>query len=305
MSESQFVALQNDLFTHVGQGKYDDAHLIIDTVQRAFPQRKEKTYFWRTCVYALQNKIDEAMTVLRDALQEGIWWNPQRLIQDPDLTILQTNDHFKKIVDECQRILDQANNESTSKLFTYGKNTSEIGLFTLHWRGSNVNDFAPYFFSDDLLNKYHFGFPQSSQVFEYNAYCWDDPSIAMKDVHETFKTFNENSKDVIIAGASQGGKLAMELSLSNQVMDTKGFIAVIPAIQQLESFKKMLQNNDHIRGCIITGDQDPFYEKTMELVALFEERNFPYKLIVNEGLGHFFPENFTDQLEEAIEFIVS
>lgn len=39
------------------------------------------------------------------------------------------------------------------------------------------------------------------------------------------------------------------------------FIAVIPAIQDVESFKNLLVNKEHkIKGCIITEDKDYFFK---------------------------------------------
>ncbi|NCU18772.1 hypothetical protein [Pallidibacillus pasinlerensis] len=85
-----------------------------------------------------------------------------------------------------------------------------------------------------------------------------------------------------------------------------GFIAVIPAIQDLSQFEKQLKENpvSGIKGCIITGDADYFYEKTVELTQLFEKYNLPCKFIVKEGLVHFFPADFTNLLKEAVDYIL-
>ena len=70
--------------------------------------------------------------------------------------------------------------------------------------------------------------------------------------------------------------------------------------------EELLKKNKHarLRGCMITGDQDPFYSKTMELAALFEEYGLPCRIIVKKGLGHFFPDDFPDLLTEAVSFIL-
>lgn len=170
-----------------------------------------------------------------------------------------------------------------------------------------MRDFAPYWFDNRLLEDFLFAFPQSSQVFGYNAYCWDDPKIVKEDITSLFKEFKGKFYTVhdIIAGASQGGKLAIELSL-NGTLAGKGFIAVIPAIQNTDSIKKLLEENTNkIKGCIITGDQDPFYQQTVRLAKLLEENDIACKFIVKEGLGHFFPKDFTKLIKEAIEFILA
>lgn len=170
-----------------------------------------------------------------------------------------------------------------------------------------MKDFAPYWLDDDLLNNYVFGFPQSSQVFGCNTYCWDDMDISVKEITTMFNEFKEkfNSKEDIIAGASQGGRLAIELVL-NDIIASKGFIAVIPSIQNVAAFENLINENKKvIKGYIITGDKDSFYNNVVELVKIFEKNNYQCRLIVKEGLGHFFPKDFTDLLKEAIEFVIS
>ena len=308
MSETKFVELQKELFSLFKLEKYNEVHSLIERAQVEFPERLDKIIFWRACAYSIQGNPDNAIAALKEGLQKGIWWNPLILTRDQDLNNLQNIEEFKIIVNECEEILESHTHKSKPQLFTYGNDKSNTGLFSLHWRGSNVKDFAPYWFDNSLLDDFLFAFPQSSQVFGYNAYCWDNKNISVEEITASFRDFKEkfNTKQDIIAGASQGGKIAIELSLNGNILGTKGFIAVIPAIQDVASFESLIVGNrNKIKGCIITGDEDPFYNKTVELVKLFEENEFQCKLIVVEGLGHFFPTNFTDLLKEAIEFIHS
>lgn len=59
-----------------------------------------------------------------------------------------------------------------------------------------------------------------------------------------------------------------------------------------------------MKGCIIIGNQDPFFKNTLKLMELFKTKRIDSKLIVIEGLGHFFPQNFSQLLSEAVEYIV-
>ncbi|TFD94337.1 alpha/beta hydrolase [Jeotgalibacillus sp. R-1-5s-1] len=306
MKETKFVELQKELFSLFELEKYDDIHLLIDQAQGGFPDRLDKTTFWRACAYAAQENEKNAIAALEDGLNQGVWWNPLVLTYDRHLKTLKDIAAFKVILEECQKILENHIHISKPELFTYGHDQSDTGLFSLHMRGSNVETFAPYWFDDRLLDDLLLAFPQSSQVFGYNAYCWDNPSIAVNEITESYKDFKENfnTKQDIIAGASQGGKLAIELSLKGNTLGTKGFIAVIPAIQDVAALEGLLKGNTHdLKGCIITGDQDPFYNKTIEFVKFLEDNQFPCKLIVKEGLGHFFPDDFTELLREAVEFV--
>ncbi|MEN2466868.1 DUF3089 domain-containing protein [Ornithinibacillus sp. JPR2-1] len=307
MSEAQFIALQNELFQLFQEGNIARVYPLIEKAEQTFPNRLNKIIFWKACAYATEHKLTDALTVLQEGLAKGIWWNPILLTHDPDLKELQALDEFQTIVSRCKAIVESTKQVATSPLFTYGNVRAEIGLFSLHMRGTNAADFAPYWLDEQTSQDYFFGFPQSSQVFGYNAFCWDNQELMLEDLTRTYAEYKAkgNTTEDILAGGSQGGKLAIELSLK-QTFQTKGFIAVIPAIQDLSGFERIIAENsrDTVRGVIITGDQDPFYEKTVQLAELFKQHGIPCKLITIKGLGHFFPSDFTGLLSEAVDYVL-
>ncbi|MGM9950977.1 MAG: DUF3089 domain-containing protein [Lysinibacillus sp.] len=308
MPEMRFIELQKELFSLFGNGDIDDALLLIDRIKTEFPERLDKIVFWEACAFSIQGKKEEAVAALRTGLIEGVWWNPYILTADPDLKGLQAHDGFREIVKKCEEIFSGQKKSAAPELFVYGNHQSEIGLFAMHARGTNVKDFAPYWLNEKGEDLYLYGFPQSSQIFGYHAYCWDDQETAVKEIVQAYKDFKRisHTKSDIIGGASQGGKLSIELSLSKKLPAINGFIAVIPAIKDLAPIEALLKDNEYssLKGCIITGDQDPFYKNVLELMSLFEKSHIDCKLIVKEGLGHFFPQDFPELLSEAISYIL-
>jgi hypothetical protein len=185
---------------------------------------------------------------------------------------------------------------------------AKAAIFSLHWRNSNVEEFAPYWLDERTTDRYLFGFPQSSQICGYKAYCWDDRETAWKDIERTYAAFKKGRSfgTAILAGASQGGVLAVELCFCAPFLDTSGFIAVVPAIKDVTSIEKLIKEKRRkdLKGCLITGDKDPYYQKTLELAALFEKEGIPCRCVVKEGMGHVFPDDFTILLEQAVEFLL-
>jgi hypothetical protein len=133
-------------------------------------------------------------------------------------------------------------------------------------------------------------FHKVPKFMEYGPFT--DEVIAKNELKELFQRFVNDSRlstrNMVISGASQGGKLAIEQLLAGQIFKARGFIAVIPAIipHTIETIKRLLQNNNwkQMKGCIITGTRDPFYEETMKLKPLFEQYQFPCLWLVMEGL---------------------
>ncbi|MGH0426896.1 DUF3089 domain-containing protein [Bacillus pretiosus] len=304
MKRERFVALQNELFRLFGKGEFDAIYRCIDEAEREFPERIDKTSFWKACAYSVEGKGEEAIAILNGAMQKGIWWNPHTLMYDEDLKVLQDKADFKVIVKKCEEIFKKQQLTADPKLFTYGNEKAKAGLFSLHWRGSNIDDFAPYWCEEEILHEYILGFSQSSQIHGMKSYSWDNHEIAIKDVMKTFNDFvnKYNLEDIIIAGASQGGNIAIELVLKN-MLATQKFIAVIPAIRDVKAIESIVVSNDitNVEGCIVTGDKDLFYENTLQLMSMFEEYNVNCKLIVREGLGHLFPADFTQILKNIME----
>ncbi|MCC2461040.1 DUF3089 domain-containing protein [Bacillus mobilis] len=304
MKRNRFVELQNELFRLFEKGEFDAIYRCIGEAEREFPERIDKTSFWKACAYSVEGKDEEAISILNGAMQKGIWWNPHTLMYDEDLKGLQDKADFKVIVKRCEEIFKKQQLTANPELYSYGNEKAKTGLFSLHWRGSNINDFAPYWCEEKILSEYMLGFSQSSQIYGMNSYSWDNHDIAIKDVMKNFNEFTDKYKleDIIIAGTSQGGNIAIELALKN-MLGTQKFISVIPAIRDVEVIESMVVSSQvtNMKGYIITGDKDPFYENTLQLMSMFEKYNVDCKLIVREGLGHLFPEDFTQLLKNIME----
>lgn len=306
--EARFIDLQKKLFASFSDHDFPMIHQFIRQAEEEFPERLEKIQFWKACAYSLEGIPDQAIAALQKGLEQGIWWNPLVLKHDEDLKSLQEREDFRSILQHCEDIFQKQSASSKPELFVYGNEKAEIGIYSLHWRGSNVSDFAPYWLNDAVLEKFYFGFLQSSQVWGYNSYCWDHQENATKEVVNLYEKFKQGAKrnKVILAGASQGGKLAMKLALEGTIA-VEGCIAVIPAINKVDEFIEILQANPNrfLKCSIITGDEDYFYEKQLELVEVFKQYELPVKLFVKKGLGHFFPDDFIGLFQEAVEFIVN
>ncbi len=310
MVESDFFEQQKIVFSLFEQNKLNEAITVIEQIQKDFPDRLEKTSYWKACIYSLMNNKEDAIDVLAKALDQGIWWNPHLLINDPDFKGMQEFEEYQLIIEKCKQISEREIKSAKVELVTYGDSTAYVAIFSLHMRSMNVKDFSQFWVDQKVLNKYFLAFPQSSQVFGYNSFCWDEQEITKKDILECYqlllKKYDLKDKKLILAGASQGGKVALEQYLEGFLPDVSGFILVVPSISKLETIENLLKQNKrkNLRGCIITGDQDHFYNNVLELIPILENNGVDCHLIVKEGLGHFFPDDFSNLVQEAVEFIL-
>ena len=303
-----FIELQRQVRALVEKKANKEAFSLMEGAKKKFPHKRDRLGHWIASLYVLEGKHQEALAELQDVIEHGLWWNPEILSADPDLSTLKPYAEFKTILLECQRMYETEKESAHALFTTLGNQEAETVLFPLHWKGSNIEEFSKQWADPRITNHYFMGFPQSSQLFSYQCYSWDDPTIAINDVRTTYQSFSQQhhlaEKVPIITGASQGGNIAAQMSLRADVEEFHYFIAIVPAFD-LALLKEALtkQLDPLVKGFIITGDQDPFYETVLEAVQLFEAYQIPCKLIVKEGTGHVFPADFPVVLEEAVHYV--
>ena len=304
----RFADLQNRVIELVESKENEEALRVMEEAKEKFPHKRDRLGHWKANIYVMEGKHEEGVAELKEVLKHGLWWNPEILTSDPELSPLQTHPEFKSIVSQCYTIFENRKASTHAELTIQGHSEADTVIFPLHWKGSNAKDFSEQWSDEKLVTKYLMGFPQSSQLFSYQCYAWDDVAVAYNDVRKKYHEFTQHvdvsGKKRVLAGASQGGSIATQMSLRADMEEFDFFIAVAPAFD-IYSLKEILKNqlNPHARGCIITGDQDPFYENVLEAAQLFEAYQIPCKLIVNEGIGHELPNEFPNVLEETIRFV--
>lgn len=306
-TKNGFVNAQQKAVNLVQEGDFAEASLLLEQAKKQFPKKLDRLGHWKAGIYMLQGNNDKAISELNEVLNRGLWWNPELLMNDTELNPLKENEAFQKIVKRCKEKYEAEKKNAKASLQVVGNPEADTSIFALHWKGSNAENFLDQWSESAILSNYLFGFPQSSQLFSYDCYSWDNQEVAEKDVTDTFNQFSGKyhlaAKENIIAGASQGGKTAIELSIKNNSTKFKGFIAIVPSFentQELESINREL----NVRGCVITGDKDPFYDKTIEAVDILRSNGIPCKLIVNRDMGHILPDDLPSQVNEAVDYIL-
>ncbi|WP_416825833.1 hypothetical protein [Ectobacillus polymachus] len=76
-------------------------------------------------------------------------------------------------------------------------------------------------------------------------------------------------------------------------------------MKDLTLFETLLQKKKYIgkKGYMIIGEKDPFADGARRLYELFQAYQFTCQLCEIKGMGHFFPSNFPDLLEEGIHYL--
>lgn len=296
------------------EGKYSEALKIAEEAYARFKDEVSETSYWLACLNSVLHKEDKAIEILESSLNAGTWWPPKQLEMEKDLTPLKNREEFKEILEKCYQILEEKQKESKpEKLVFYPDNFDERRkyplLVALHVKGGNAEESSKHW-KHVLKRGYILLVPQSSQLFGPKRYCWDDwdksKNEVLSHINEIEGSHNIDEDSIVIAGASQGASVAIiDLVVGDTPLNLKKCIAVFPAVDDLLFYIHLLESGARrgVKGYILSGEKDYFLENTKKLYQEMVKAGIQCKLTIVPGLGHDFPSNFDDYIDEALDYL--
>jgi predicted esterase len=251
-----------------------------------------------------------------DFLEKGISMDNCFAIfpNDPNFEALKDMPRFQKIISENNRIKAALQKETKSQSVVilpvgYDPNKKYPLFITLHGWAKDNAIMQRFWQSESLSKQFIHVFLQSSQVVGTKSYSWDDQEKAKEDIRVMFYEISEkyavDMDQVFIGGFSQGGWTALNAAF-NQIIPLKGLITLCPAKHaEWKDFDLSIAKNSGLCCVILTGEEDGSLEGQKEIIADLDAAHIPHQFVITPALGHWFPENLSQQLDEAIKFIFS
>ena len=330
-----FDDLATQMFEHYGTGDLHKALAVAKSASLQYPEKVTKTAYWKACILSLMRRPDEAVCALEQGLSEGAWWAEPTLLHDPDLEGARASTRMEQVIAESARRWRKGQLTAATQVFTLepGTRATTHGpqhavarpapplMLAFHWR----NGSGPEFIDRFRLAAESMGFlvasVQSSQMCAKAEYCWDDQAQGEQEVLQSFASLRASHafdhSNTILAGASQGGRLAITMSLAGgsrkgwspdrPSLASRGFIAVVPAIRDVDMFLPYAESAARrgVRGYIITGERDHFVNEASKLQTALRNAGVDCFMEIVEGMPHTFPRDFPDRLTRAIQFVMA
>ncbi|MBP7164984.1 MAG: dienelactone hydrolase family protein [Firmicutes bacterium] len=312
-----FEELQTQMFDLFYARDLAGAFAVAESASRLYPDRLPKTAYWKACILSLMGRAEEAVSALAQGLAEGAWWSPIMLNRDPDLEAARTLPQMAEVLAETDRRWQAAQVRSKPQTFILDprdRTAAPAGhdgalpplMLALHWYTGTGPEFIERFRSaaDDL--GFLLASAQSSQMCAKDQYCWDDQAEGEAEVSGALASLRASHRfdadRVILAGASQGGRLAIAMSLA---LPLCGFIAVVPAVRGVEEFAAHVESAAErgVKGYIIAGEKDYFLAGTEKLQRFLDSNGVSCRIEVVEGMAHTFPKDFPERLARAARFV--
>ncbi|WP_455718604.1 hypothetical protein [Anaerosporobacter sp.] len=251
---------------------------------------------------------DRTLKVLNGYLEEGIWFNENFLKE------ILCKEEFKmyasKMRETCRKQMEKVTAKTYIELPTNFNKEKKYPLFiALHNSNGDVEFFREYWKSRKLKEEYIVLMPQSSQLFSSSSYCWDDKNKAYGEIKAMYEKlideFNIDTEHIIIGGFSQGAQVALDIALNKNIIPVSGFIVLNTPKADVEA--DTLQNacTRGIRGIVIAGENDKFFEDQRKMITSFNEVGLVSKFNVIKNLGHWFPNDLSEQIDSSLEFVIS
>jgi hypothetical protein len=100
--------------------------------------------------------------------------------------------------------------------------------------------------------------------------------------------------------------MAIETAIDD-VLPIAGFVGVCPVMPGEEAFNaaKVLRARERgQRGVLIAGENDTaLLPQAKNMVEIFEQAGFSHQFVVVPGLGHEYPDDFSERLDTALAYI--
>lgn len=330
-----FEDLATQMFNYYSTGDLRKALAVADSASLQYPEKVAKTAYWKACILSLMRRPEEAVCALEQGLSQGAWWAEPTLLYDPDLEGARASALMEQVIAESARRWRNEQSTAATQIFTLepGPEAATHGpqdavtspasplMLAFHWRNGSGPEFIDRFRPAAERMGFLLAAVQSSQMCANEEYCWDDQAQGEQEVLEAFARLRASHAfddgNVILAGASQGGRLAITMSLAggsrngwspdNPPLSSRGFIAVVPAIRDVDMFMPYLESAAcrGVRGYIITGERDHFVTEVSKLQTVLKNAGVDCFTEIVKDMPHTFPKDFPDRLMRAIRFVMA
>jgi predicted esterase len=287
------------LFT---QGRFEDALAAAGVMRRRFPSRGEIP-FWMACGLCQLGRLDEALMVLREGNDDGLWWPPEWLLDDEDLAPLRGGEGIREVVAASQRLraAHVREHQTPDPIVLTPPPAAGAGrppavsapglLVALHGWGEQAADFVEPWRAAARAGLLVV-VPESSQELTPEFFVWDDRERARDDVARAVShscaPWNVDERRSLCAGFSQGGGLAVSWALAGGPLRTGAFLALGTGLSDVAP--------DALRAL----DQ----VAARALHEALRRGGVSSELQVVPGLGHDLPDDLEERLAEALGLLL-
>lgn len=293
------------------QKKYSEAVGLLEKNFNRFPEKLHANCWNIAITYVQMKKYKHSIKYLKKALNKGYWFNIWAF-QGDFFKPLRKYKGFQKVLHLNTQLRDKAQKMAKPELEIvlppdFNPEKKYPLFIALHGGGENIQNFKPHWKSDRLNKDFIVAYLQSSQVVSMTGFAWENLEISKKEISSHFerlmKEYPIKKDEIIIGGFSSGGMASLVMVLEN-VIPVSGFISLCPAKPEIFTKTLVMKARDRgLRGTILTTAMDNRLPAQQSMAKIFRETGFQYQFVVTPNIGHWYPKELNQLIEQAIAHI--
>lgn len=308
---NQILEMRKKIVGLVKQGQLSQAIMMLEQALQMFPDFKYTIIDELAKLYSATKQLDKCLDVWETGHRSGLFFGLEP--GAPAFKIFAGDDRFAKAALEDRRLRDKANENSavTFAVVTpaaYDSSRKYPLCMVFHGGNSNIDNIKPQWTSAQLAEHYIVVFVQSYFYLSSETFGWKKlDAKARKEIAAVFDTvsaqYGVDRDQVVLGGISAGAMTAVDLVV-NAIIPSGGFIGICPVTPQefdVERVKKAAQRG--VSGVFISGDKDFALPKAKDMAAVMEEANLPLDFTIVPGLGHTYPGDLSNRLDDALAYL--
>lgn len=306
-----YEEMRNSVVKNFQEGKFEEAANTLKDHLEIFPEKLMANTYNLSLCYGSLKEYNKGVDILMKGIENNVWYN-KWAFEGEFWENYKTIDAFREFlkINNSKRLEAQKYSKPdilVLKPENFDKNKKYPLFIALHGGGGTIKVFKELWKSDIMNKEYIVAYLQSSQLAGMDSYTWDNMELANTEISNAFnKITNEylvDSSNIVIGGFSAGGRASIYVASKSEI-PIAGFVVLSPPVPDGFSQDDVLNiKKKNVRGTIISNSKDPRYADQRLMSGLFKENGVQYQFIETPAIGHWFPENLYELIDQSILFI--
>jgi pimeloyl-ACP methyl ester carboxylesterase len=301
-----------DLFQ---SGQYAEAASILEWGLERFPANLYANAYNLALCRVMLGQSAGAVDALTYALDRGVWFSQWAFVNEAWEPLRQL-ESFQQIRDRSAQCRQAAQEKSRPELTIVPPEgydpAKKYPLFlALHGGDETVARFRPRWTSPRMASEFIVVYPQSSRVVSMQGFYWIGDRQDREEILSAYQTalasYSVDTARVIVGGFSSGGHMTLTLLLDEQeLLPVRGFIVLCPPVPEAyprDAVARIRSRGQ--KGVFLTTEMDGRIEDQRKLAAAFAAEGLAFQFIVTPNVGHWYPPDLAQRIDEAIAFILA
>lgn len=312
--EDQYREFRGRLVEMYNAKRYAEGAKLIEENYDRFPGKHSSMSYNMALFCVHLGDCDRAIEYLSKAHGKGHFFSIYAFGGDP-WAPLRAHEKFDAIIAQNIAMRDEAQRNAKPELEVsvpedFDRARTYPLFIALHGGGENIEVFRPSWRSGVMEREFIVAWVQSSQVVSMNGFSWEEQETTRREVREAYERvcaeYPVDTSEVLIGGFSSGGFGSLVVTFFEQAVPVKGFVILCPPMpENVTAAEAAAARERWVRGTIITTGLDNRVPAQRAMADLFRDNGLQYQFVMTPDIGHWYPQDFSEQLDRAIAHIRS